>query len=190
MHNSHSGSNIGSMRPPNQIDPQHSEKRAVLRIVGPIIFILGLGFLVVGMVSFFAAFGGNGFPRYFWCCFVGLPLLWLRAVLSGAGFMGAAARYVAGEQAPVAKDTFNYMADGTKEGVKQVATAVGEGLAAGGIGKPVQVRCHKCNQLNDGDSKFCKHCGTSLFKSKACPACNELNDPDAKFCDNCGRALV
>jgi RNA polymerase subunit RPABC4/transcription elongation factor Spt4 len=116
--------------------------------------------------------------------------MWLGGVLSGAGFMGAVSRYVAGESAPVAKDTFNYMADGTKDGVKKVATAVGEGLAAGGIGKPVQLRCHKCNELNDAESKFCKQCGTSLLKSKACPACNELNDPDAKFCDNCGRALV
>jgi RNA polymerase subunit RPABC4/transcription elongation factor Spt4 len=178
------------MRPENQIDPDHKEKRGILRVIGPLILVVGLIFLIVGMVSFFSSFGGFAPPRYFWCCFVGLPLMWLGGVLSSAGFMGAAARYVAGESAPVAKDTFNYMADGTKEGVKQVAMAVGEGLAAGGIGKPVQLRCHKCNQLNDADSKYCKECGTSLLKSKACPACNELNDPDAKFCDNCGRALV
>jgi RNA polymerase subunit RPABC4/transcription elongation factor Spt4 len=178
------------MRPENQIDPQHNEKRGILRVIGPLMVVIGLIFLVVGMVSFFASFGGHGSPRLFWCCFVGLPLIWLGSVLSGVGFLGAAARYMAGESAPVAKDTFNYMADGTKEGVKTVATAVSEGLASGGgIGKPVQLRCHKCNQLNDADSKFCKECGTSLLKSKACPACNELNDPDAKFCDNCGRAL-
>jgi hypothetical protein len=178
------------MRPENQIDPRHDEKRGTLRLLGVVFFAAGLIFLITGMVSFFSAFGGHGFPRLFWCCFVGLPLLWLGAVLGGASFMGAVSRYVAGESAPVAKDTFNYMADGTKDGVKKVATAVGEGLAAGGIGKPVQLRCHKCNALNDAESKFCKQCGTSLLKSKACPACNELNDPDARFCDNCGRALV
>ena len=178
------------MRPENQIDPQHNEKRGILRVLGPVIFVVGLIFFITCLVSFFTAMSGHGFPRLFWCGFVGLPLMWLGSVLCGAGFIGAAARYLAGESAPVAKDTFNYMADGTKESVKTVATAVGEGLAASGIGKPVQIRCHKCNEPNDANSKFCKACGTSLLKSKACPACNELNDPDTKFCDNCGRALA
>jgi hypothetical protein len=120
-----------------------------------------------------------------------MPLLWLGGVLCGAGFIGAAARYMAGESAPVAKDTFNYMAVETKDGVKTVTTAMGEGLATGaGIIKPVQVPCVKCNESNNADSKFCKSCGATLPQAKACPACQATNDANAKFCDQCGRTIV
>jgi len=109
--------------------------------------------------------------------------------------MGKVARYAAGEMAPVGKDTFNYVAKGTQEGVKAFAGALGEGLSEGlggglGIGAVagggVKVRCHKCNELLEDDAKFCSNCGAAISKSKACPQCSELNDPDAKFCDNCG----
>jgi hypothetical protein len=178
------------MEPDNQIDPNHGRKRGVLRLIGPIFLAVGLIFMLIGLIDFFRAMSGHGEPKLFWCLFVGMPLVFIGGVGIQAGFIGAVARYMAGESAPVAKDTFNYMADGTKEGVKTIAGAVGEGLAGAGIGKPVRVRCHKCNQLNDAASKFCKGCGTALLKTKACPGCNELNDPDAKFCDHCGRAMA
>jgi membrane protease subunit (stomatin/prohibitin family) len=103
--------------------------------------------------------------------------------------MGSIMRYSAGEMAPVGKDTFNYMAHGTKDGIKTVASAIGEGLRTGAPASDgeVQIRCHKCNHANAPESKFCSACGASLGKTKPCPACHELNDPDAKFCDNCGR---
>lgn len=131
-------------------------------------------------------------PRYFWCAFIGLPLLAVGTSVLRAAYVGAIARYLAGEAAPVAKDTFDYMADGTREGVKTIATAVGEGLAAGSAGaaKSALVHCPKCNQANDPAAKFCKSCGAPLSKTKPCPACNELNDADARFCDHCGRALA
>ncbi len=179
------------MRPENQIDPKHDEKRSTLRVLGVIIFVVGLIFMITGLVSFFSAFGSFEPPRLFWCCFGGMPLLWLGAVLGGAGFMGALARYTAGESAPVAKDTINYMADGTKEGLRTVATAVAEGVAAGaGVAKSAQVHCPKCNEPNNVDSRFCKSCGSALPALKTCPACQATNDADAKFCDQCGRALV
>jgi len=117
------------------------------------------------------------------------------------GYAGKMARYQAAEIAPVQKDTFNYIADGTKGGVKTVANAAGEGLAtgfaAGGLAgaglaetdsRP-GVRCHKCNFVETSDAKFCSQCGGAMEKSKPCPQCDELNDPDAKFCDNCGKTL-
>jgi RNA polymerase subunit RPABC4/transcription elongation factor Spt4 len=117
------------------------------------------------------------------------------------GYAGAMARYQAAEIAPVQKDTFNYVADGTQEGVKTAAKAVGEGLSSGlaaggmaGIGSSGEdnepgVRCHKCNFVETSDAKFCSNCGAAMEKSKPCPKCNELNDPDAKFCDNCGETF-
>jgi RNA polymerase subunit RPABC4/transcription elongation factor Spt4 len=173
--------------PDQQIDPGHNATRDVLRIVGPIVTLVGLGFIVVGVTSFFVSFGSFGPPRYFWCAFVGMPLLFVGLVLSSCGYMGKMMRYQAGETAPVVKDTFNYMADGAREGVEMVAGAVGRGLRAGGVaGSGAMVRCHKCNALMAADAKFCSQCGQAAGKTKPCPQCRELNDPDARFCDNCG----
>ena len=96
--------------------------------------------------------------------------------------MGKVARYMAQETAPVGKDTFNYMAEGTSEGVETLAGAIGRGLSAAGA----VIRCHKCNAPIPADTKFCGGCGQAVGKAKACPQCRELNDPDARFCDNCG----
>lgn len=180
-----------NLKPEREIDPQHGRKRSVLRLIGPLVLATGGIFLIVGMVDFFHAFGGGGPPKLFWCCFIGLPLLFFGFVITTAGFAGATARYMAGESAPVAKDTVNYLAKGTQESVKTLATAVGEGLAAAGRGaEPILVRCHKCNETNETNAKFCNRCGTALAKTAPCPACGELNDPDARFCDHCGKPLT
>jgi len=176
--------------PEKQIDPGHKSIRDTLRIVGPIVAGAGVLLVVIGTVSFFMAFGGSGPPKYFWCAFLGLPLTFVGVVMTSYGYMGKVMRYYAQETAPVAKDTFNYMADGTQDGIKTVAGAVGQGLREGGFGAggtaETKVRCHKCNALAEADAKFCDQCGQALEKTKACPACQELNDPDARFCDNCG----
>jgi len=174
----------------DEIDPRHEQTRSILRGVGVSLLVFGGVLVVIGMVSFFAAFGREGPPRYFWCAFVGMPVGFVGLVLTSYGFMGSIARYSAGQMAPVGKDTFNYMAEGTKDGIQTVASAIGEGLRTGAPASGgVQVRCHKCNHANAPESKFCGQCGASLGKTKACPACKELNDPDAKFCDNCGRPM-
>jgi RNA polymerase subunit RPABC4/transcription elongation factor Spt4 len=174
-----------------KIDAGHTGLRNVFRILGPVIAVTGLIFIVVGLVSFFSAFGGFEPPRYFWCAFIGMPTLFVGLLLCKLGYMGKVARYVAGEIAPVGKDTINYMAKGTREGVKTVAQAIGEGLSAGGTAEQqTKVRCHKCNNLIEEAAKFCSKCGTALAKTKPCPTCKELNDPDAKFCDNCGFEFI
>jgi len=178
------------------IDPGHRAVRNILRVVGPIFALIGLIFTIVGFVGFFSAFGSSEEPKCVWCPFVGMPLLFVGLVLSSMGYMGKVFRYQAGEIAPVGKDTFNYMADGTKDGIKTVAKAIGEGLggALGGAaaaGPPqTRVRCHKCNSLVEEDSKFCGNCGAAVAKTRPCPQCRELNDPDAKFCDNCGHKFA
>ncbi|NQT88051.1 zinc ribbon domain-containing protein [bacterium] len=174
------------MRQPPKLDPDHHGKRSALRTVGPVIMVIGGIFLAIGLIDFFSAFGGHGSPTKFWCCFVGLPLLAIGGMITQAGYMGAMGRYAAGEMAPVAKDTFNYMAHGTQDGVRTVAQAVGEGLGLRGSAPATVALCHKCNHENDTDAKFCNDCGAALAKAKPCVACNELNDPDAQFCDDCG----
>ena len=185
------------MNDETRIDPKHARVRPVLRVLGPIILVAGIVLLALGLIGFFMAFGKAEMPRFLWCPFVGVPLIFVGVVMTGAGYAGAVARYQAGEIAPVAKDPFNYMADGTSDGIKTVASAIGEGLRDGLDGAALpgaaqtaeKVRCHQCNILNDADARFCDRCGTAVEKSAPCPSCGELNDPDARFCDNCGRAL-
>jgi RNA polymerase subunit RPABC4/transcription elongation factor Spt4 len=176
----------------NRIDPGHNAARDTLRTVGPILLVIGGLLIVVAFVDFFAAFGGDHAPHLFWCFFLGMPLVFAGGVMTQMGFAGKVLRYLNQEMAPPTKDTFNYMADGTKDGIKTVVGAIGEGLRESGVfggSQTTMVRCHKCNAAAPADAKFCAQCGHSLGKTKPCPDCHELNDPDAQFCDNCGRAL-
>jgi hypothetical protein len=170
-----------------KINPKHGEIRQTLRIAGPIVAALGALLIATGVGSFFLAFGGGGPPRFFWCTFLGMPILFVGTVMCMFGFMGAIARYQAGEVAPVGKDTFNYLAEGTKDGVQTVATAVAAGLTQGMAETGKTVRCPKCGHPGDGDAKFCDECGSPL--TKVCPSCQRVNDHDAKFCANCGSGL-
>ena len=111
--------------------PRHNTIRTLLRIGGPVVAGLGLVFMIVGIGSFFASFGSFGPPRYFWCAFVGMPLLFVGLGACLFGYLGAIHRFVAGETAPVAKDTFNYLGEGIQPGVKSIAKAVTEGVIEG-----------------------------------------------------------
>jgi ribosomal protein L40E len=175
----------------NQIDPGHNAVRDTLRVVGPVVVLIGLGFIIVGSADFFRTFGSFAPPKLIWCVFVGLLLLPVGIALCRYGYMGKVMRYTAQEMAPAGKDTFNYLAEGTRESIKTVAGAIGEGLREGGLGggSPAMVRCHKCNALAPADAKFCSQCGHALGKTKPCPHCQELNDPVARFCDKCGQAF-
>jgi len=173
------------------IDPQHQDTRNVLRVIGPAIAVVGIIFTVIGLGSFFASFGSFEPPTHFWCAFIGLPLVGVGAMISKFAFLGAVSRYVSNEVAPVGKDVVNYMAHGTKDAVREIASAVGQGLGTSGAqGKVEILRCHKCNAENEGSANFCKACGAALAKTKPCAGCGELNDPDARFCDSCGQPMA
>jgi membrane protease subunit (stomatin/prohibitin family) len=103
-------------------------------------------------------------------------------------FFGAVARYMAGEAAPVGKDTFNYMAHGTRDGIRDVTSAIREGLT-GETDPNGQIRCSSCQHPNDAEAKFCEQCGYQLTTTRLCSHCDCENDVDAKFCDNCGKPL-
>ena len=80
------------------------------------------------------------------------------------------------------RDTFNYLADGTRAGVTTVASAVGAGLSQGKDADAIN--CPSCGHANDAGAKFCDECGKAM--SKTCSACEQVNDGDAKFCSACG----
>jgi hypothetical protein len=105
--------------------------KKALRVGGLVAFATGAVLFAIGLASFFSAFGGGGPPTLFWCALVGMPLVFAGVAMLQFGFVGAALRYLVGESAPVAKDAANYMAAETKDAVKAVAQAVGEGLEEG-----------------------------------------------------------
>jgi Double zinc ribbon len=175
---------------PQQTDPEHAQTRDMLRVAGPLGVIAGVIFFVIGLptTSFVNRRDSN---EYLWCLLVGGLLVGLGMQICKFAFMGAVRRYMAHELAPVGTDAVNYMAEGTKDAVRDVAAAVGEGLRAGAPSQHVPVaRCNTCNSDNDASANFCKGCGTALAKAKPCASCSELNDPNARFCDQCGKAMT
>jgi hypothetical protein len=173
----------------NQLDPGHEATQAVLRIVGPLMIGAGVLFSAIGFISFFSSFGTFEPPRYFWCVFLGFPLLALGAAVTKFAFLGSVLRYMAGEVAPVGKDTFNDVAEGTSEGIRTIARAVGQGISSG-LGQPAtaEARCPSCSEPNPVGTRFCGHCGASI-EARACPRCGHPNEPAAQFCNQCGGPL-
>jgi hypothetical protein len=100
-------------------------------MAGPVIFLTGAICTIIGLISFFASFGSMEMPHYFWLAFIGMPLMFFGGVLCQFGFIGAVARFIAGETAPVASDTVNYMAEETKGAVETVAKAAAKGVVEG-----------------------------------------------------------
>ena len=112
--------------------PRHNGVRRFLRIGGPLVLAGGVLFALVGFGSFFVSMvSHSGPPVLFFCAFIGLPLMFVGSAMCLFGFVGAFSRYIAAEQAPVAKDTINYMADGTQEAVRTVARAAAQGVTEG-----------------------------------------------------------
>ena len=175
----------------NEIDPRGAETRAALRVVGLCMVTVGAVMTAIGLISFFSAFATFGPPRYFWCAIVGLPLLGFGLQLSGLGFLGAFTRYVSGQTAPVHRDTFNYLAEGTRGGVQTIAGAAAEGFAAGtrAQGGVADRLCPQCQSPNASGARFCEQCGTALAP-RACPRCRHENESAARFCTQCGCQLV
>ena len=169
-----------------KLNPNHTRIRSVLRTAGPIMLGTGVIFIIIGLGSFFSSFGSFEPPRYFWCAFVGGPLVAFGSMLTSTGFAGAIARYQAAEMAPVGADVVNYVAEETKDGVRTVSSAVAAGLRDG-LASETTKACGHCHTANNVDAKFCDECGKEL--RKICDACKQENDDDAKFCDNCGTSL-
>ena len=129
---------------------RNTTPRTVLRVLGVVLLLAGAHFLVTGGLAFaddagssdvdggfgpILRLGAGGFLAVF-----GLGAL-------NAGFLGARARYAAGETMPVVKDSAAYLSDG--EGIH-------------GVGRTAGPFCSRCGVRNDGAAKFCDSCGTAL----------------------------
>lgn len=152
-----------------KINPGHRKAAKILRIGG--LLILAIGLICTGIALF--NFAGvmmdmhAGPPRLFWLGFIGLPLMFVGSAMTIFGFADKVARFHAAQYAPVAKDTFNYMAEGTQDGVKTVARSIAEGI-------------NEARADVKGD----------LGKTLRCPACGFAETPDARYCSGCGEPLI
>lgn len=158
-------------------------------MVGPLLVVLGLVLTLIGLGSFFSSFANfpaGGFPRYFWCAFLGIPLLGFGAGLTKFAFLGALLRYGAAESLPVAKDGFQYGVAESKDRVQDLVQAVAQGWQAGARGSAT---CPKCGRGNEGDARFCDQCGAEPRSPTACSSCGQENARDAAFCRGCGNRL-
>ena len=169
--------------------PAHSTHRSALRAVGCLLVIIGGALTAIGLLSFFGAMAGGGMPKSFWYAFVGLPMLGFGTMLLKMGYFGAVTRYVAGEVAPVAADTTNYMVDQTADSLRRAARAVGEGLRGEGPATG-DAACPTCRAPQPGDANFCSACGAAMRRERACRSCRHGNPSTARFCNGCGAELA
>lgn len=164
------------------ITEKHTKARNSFRVLGPIFVVGGLICMVIAAVDFFTLSMFEE-PRFFWLFFLAIPILFIGFVLSGLGYGGKVAKYQAREYAPVAKDTFNYLAKETSSGVTEISQAVNRGRQT----TTNQLSCPHCQKQNSADAKFCDGCGGKL--AKVCASCGDVNKSDAHFCDECGARL-
>jgi hypothetical protein len=164
------------------VTERHRNARLVFRILGPLLLLIGVACLGTAMFDFFTLEGFEQ-PEYFWLFFAGMPFLFVGFVLTGLGFGGSVAKYQSREYAPVAKDTFNYLAKETTSGVENISRAIQTGQERTITGR----QCPNCHTKNEENANFCYECGSKL--NQVCKSCNNENDYNARFCDNCGTSL-
>lgn len=153
--------------------------RIALRVLGLICTLAGAGLLVLwfqnaaslwdwaadigsgqadvnGLNDFNAVMNSSKFGPLggVWMPVAGAMLLSAGAWMLRVGFLGFAARYLAGETAPVVKDTAEYVTDG-------------EGIL--GVG-----RVRESADADSGAARFCSACGAPVSASaRFCQACGE-----------------
>ena len=130
---------------------RQSSMRFMFRVAAVVVLGLALYFMVVGLADFFTS---DSEPEKFWMLFVGIPMLAVGGWLAMAGFGGAAARYVAGEGAPVARDSLEYLGGG--QGLADLGRTHPDAEPTGGP------YCRACGTRNDATASFCDSCGKSL----------------------------
>ena len=155
---------------------KHEKTKLTFKIVGLCLLVLGIIFTAVGFISFFSAMSSFDPPKYFWCAFLGLPLLGLGGMLTMFGFKSEMSRYIKNESIPV----INEASEELSPAIKSVASTVKESLDT------KEILC-SCGKENDADSKYCSACGKPLFT--VCPNCNKELEQDSAFCNACGQKL-
>ena len=179
------------------MDPKEFEERSEktakrLRIIGLITLIIGIACVVTGLTDFFismSSFGNS--PKLFFLNFIGFPFIAGGAACLGIGNQRRMSMYMASQNAPVVKETTNYILDGTSDAIAKTAGKVAneinsnKGTTVEGV---TANTCAKCGFTNPAGAKFCSKCGAPI--TKKCPYCGAENDDGAKYCNNCGKNII
>lgn len=139
------------------INPNQKTHRRVLVFIGGALLLGGIALMLTALLAFASAFtaplspGGGppeGIGRFF-LAFLGIPMMFVGGLLLKFGLLGSIARYSAGEIVPVATDSFNYAVDQTKDGVRNLSSAVREGVSGGTPAESVEARLAQLKDLRD-----------------------------------------
>ncbi len=125
---------------------RQAQYRTTFRVLGAVVLVVGIVTFGYGIRS---VFGSEDAPSgaQIAAFMGGLLVVGVGLMLLQWGFVGAAARYGAGETMPVVKDSAAYLSDG-------------EGIL--GVGRTAGPYCSRCGVRNDGAARFCDSCGTAL----------------------------
>jgi RNA polymerase subunit RPABC4/transcription elongation factor Spt4 len=156
---------------------ENPKLKSNLRVVGFFTLIPGI---LLFISAIFSIMNGTIFDAV-WMPFVGMILIGIGSNCLKYGYMGEVTRFKATQIAPVAKDTVNYMIDGTKDEITDLIRKVKSD-------DKLSRNCRYCGDALESDSLFCDHCGKKV--SKTCKTCNKENSDDAKFCRSCGDRLT
>lgn len=132
---------------------RQEQVRTTARVLGPVLLLVAFALVATAFVDFFASMDSFEEPDRFWMFFVAVPVLFVGGVLTQAGYVGTASRYVAGETMPVVKDSATYLSDG--RGIAGVGRTEEAAAATGPY-------CRQCGTRNDAEARFCDSCGQSL----------------------------
>lgn len=98
--------------------------------------------------------------------------------------------------APIVKETTEFVANDIVPSVNKAVGGFTEAVAGGistGIAKgknsSKKLKCPKCGELNEPNSKFCGNCGVKFVFAKHCSQCGEELKSTDKFCANCGQKI-
>ena len=72
------------MKEQHKFDSEYTGGRGAARVVGSIVGVVGLLFVVIGLVIILTKIGKMDLPWYVWCFVIGVPLLVVGGLISMA----------------------------------------------------------------------------------------------------------
>lgn len=136
----------------NPMKPLYEEHnrpiRRLLRFLGFVLTPIGVIFTIIGLIDFFAVFGGEtAFPTKFWYLFIGLPLTFAGIACLQAGYLKTIGKYVAGESVPVVTESVRYTARELRPAFREYAQDL-KSTQGDGSSDPVE-RMKKLEELKE-----------------------------------------
>jgi len=154
--------------------------RTIIKIVGGIVYVVGIGLIIFSFASFFLApylslvFGG---------VIVFLVLGFIATTLGRMLLAMAKTKSFSGpvsEQEPVSgrelKEDMTYDYTFVSDREARIEKTKSKSYS----------RCPECGAENEDNATKCSNCGASLVGYKKCSLCYMLNKKENRFCKNCG----